>query len=105
MTGALTVNHQDGVYTTRNGAKTQMSLNNNGWANFNVWNTSNVHQGALQLIGFSGGNTVSGQELRLIRADGTAYNVYGQHNITAGTADMTPGTSALASGSIYIQYE
>lgn len=38
--------------------------------------------------------------------DGTPsyYNIFGQHNITAGTTALTSGTSALATGSIYQQF-
>lgn len=35
----------------------------------------------------------------------TFYNIYGEHNITAGTTDLTAGTSALATGCIYQVYE
>lgn len=33
------------------------------------------------------------------------YNLYGTHNITASTTDLTAGTSTLASGNIYLVYE
>ena len=35
----------------------------------------------------------------------TIYAMYGQHNITKGTTDMTAGSSALADGAIYLVYE
>lgn len=37
--------------------------------------------------------------------NGTDYGTSRVRNIYAGTADLTPGVSALASGSIYIVYE
>ena len=47
--------------------------------------------------------------LRLMRRvdGGTAeyYNVYGEHNITKSTTDLTAGTSALTTGTIYLVYE
>lgn len=35
---------------------------------------------------------------------GGTYNLYGEHNITCGTADLTSGTSALATGAYYDVY-
>lgn len=35
----------------------------------------------------------------------TAYKIYGEHNITSGTTDLTAGTSELPSGHIYFVYE
>lgn len=34
-----------------------------------------------------------------------AYQIYGEHNITSGTTDLTAGTSELPSGHIYFVYE
>ena len=41
------------------------------------------------------------------RIDGAdkSYKIYGEHNITSGTEDLTAGTSALPSGNIYLVYE
>lgn len=41
------------------------------------------------------------------RIDGVdhAYKIYGEHNITSGTTDLTAGTSELPSGHIYFVYE
>lgn len=35
----------------------------------------------------------------------TYYNIYGTHNLTCGTADLTAGTSALNTSCIYLVYE
>lgn len=35
----------------------------------------------------------------------TSYKIYGEHNITSGTTDLTAGTSELPSGHIYFVYE
>lgn len=37
--------------------------------------------------------------------NGTAYNIYGEHNITKTTTDLTAGTSTLATGVIHLVYE
>lgn len=41
------------------------------------------------------------------RIDGVdkSYKIYGEHNITSGTTDLTAGTSELPSGHIYLVYE
>lgn len=42
------------------------------------------------------------------KTDGTyssAVKIYGEHNVTKGTADITAGTTSLTSGCIYLVYE
>lgn len=41
------------------------------------------------------------------KVDGTTnyYNIYGTHNITKGTTDLTAGSSELATNAIYLVYE
>ena len=41
----------------------------------------------------------------VVDGEETLYSIYGQHNITYGTTDMTAGSSALASGAFYFVYE
>jgi len=35
----------------------------------------------------------------------TVYDIYGEHNVTRGTTDLTAGVSALADGAIHLVYE
>ena len=35
----------------------------------------------------------------------TVYRIYGEHNVTRGTSDLTAGSSALNTGCIYLVYE
>lgn len=37
--------------------------------------------------------------------EATVYRIYGEHNVTKGTTDLTAGTSPLADGCIHIVYE
>lgn len=103
MTGALTVNYKDGAYVTRDSNKLQLSLDGNGRATINRW-SGTTHMGAMQFVGFTGGNTVGGDELRIMRADGTVYNIYGQHNSNR-TQLVSTETTPTTNNEIYWTYE
>lgn len=50
-------------------------------------------------------NVAQTMTANLVAKTGTDYSTKRVRNIYAGTADLTPGTSALDSGTIYIVYE
>lgn len=42
---------------------------------------------------------------KMINGTADYYNIFGEHNVTCGTADLTAGTSPLSKGSIYQVYK
>ena len=64
-----------------------------------VWNPDSIENGSMGLSGIV--------MVRRTHSNGTydEYNMYGTHNITKGTTDLTTGTSPLANDAIYLVYE
>ena len=59
-----------------------------------------VNNSLSKYVPLAGGNMTGA-----LKAVNPSLNVEGIRNITAGTADLTAGSSALATGAIYIVYE
>jgi len=85
----------------------------------NVWHTLRVYPSSTQLNGKPSAilehviNNV-GKSYLMFNETGVGlvdestdylYNLYGEHNITKGTASLEAGTSALPKNGIYLQYE
>lgn len=66
--------------------------NNEDSRHLKIWNATYVTELVRALCLF---DTKTGKD----------YLVYGQHNVTSGTADLTAGQSSLATGAIHLVYE